>query len=321
MSNKDLPYDRDRRIALLGAPVESGTSQRGCLMGPDGLRIAGLAEELRELGHEVRDFGDAEPLLIDTEVPQRGKARNVAMTAGWARSLARHAQALRDEGWTPVFMGGDHSLAIGTVAGLSAHAASVGRPLFVLWLDAHADFNTLESSPSGNTHGMPVSMFCGLEGSEAVYGAPLAAPVDPRNVTMMGIRSVDDDEHDLVVSNHIDMHDMREVDMTGFAELTRRFIEKVRSANGMLHVSLDVDFLDPEIAPGVGTTVPGGATVREAHLIMELLYDSGLVTSVDLAELNPYLDERGRTVQLMSELVCSLFGKRVMGRPPRRRPA
>lgn len=321
MSDAALPYDRDRRIALLGAPVESGATQRGCLMGPDGLRIAGLAEDLREMGHEVKDFGDAEPLALDSDVPQRGRARNLAQTAGWARSLSRHARALCAEGWLPVFMGGDHSLAIGTVAGLAAHAAGLGRPLFVLWLDAHADFNTLESSPSGNMHGMPVSMFCGLDGAETVYGGPLEAPVDPRNVTMMGIRSVDDDEHDLLLASGIDMHDMREVDMTGFAELTRRFIDRVRTANGLLHVSLDVDFLDPEIAPGVGTTVPGGATVREAHLIMELLYDSGLVTSVDLAELNPYLDDRGRTVRLMAELVCSLFGRRVMGRPPRRRPA
>ncbi|MDF1735858.1 MAG: arginase [Minwuia sp.] len=313
-----MQESQTRKIAILGAPVDSGASLRGCQMGPDAMRIAGLGEALQELGHEVRDFGNAEPAPLAREVPERGRARNIAMTAAWTESLMDHASRIADAGWTPIFVGGDHSLAIGTVAGVARHAASQGRELFVLWLDAHADFNTLESSESGHTHGMPVAMFCGIDGAE-VYGAPLENPVNPRNVTMMGIRSVDEAEHDLVLDNNIDIHDMRAVDEIGFAGLTRAFIDRVRAANGLLHVSLDVDFLDPDVAPGVGTTVPGGATVREAHLIMELLHDSGLVTSVDLAEINPYLDDRGKTARLMRDLTASLFGRRVMGRPPRRR--
>lgn len=309
----------ERRIALLGAPVESGAGLRGCRMGPDAMRIAGLDTALAELGHTVRDFGDVEPPVLDGDAPPTQRERNVLLTRAWAQNLQQFAYDIISGGWTPIFIGGDHSMAIGTVAGVARHAAELERDFFVLWLDAHADFNTLESSESGNTHGMPVAMFCGIDGAEAVYGQKPVVTVDPRHVCMMGIRSVDRAEHDLVMDAEIEVHDMRAVDEIGFAQLTRRFLDKVRAHDGMLHVSLDVDFLDPEIAPAVGTTVPGGATVREAHLIMELLHDSDLVTSVDLAEINPYLDDRGKTTRLMTDLVASLFGRRVMGRPPRRR--
>lgn len=189
-----------------------------------------------------------------------------------------------------------------------------GRKQFVLWLDAHTDFHTLETTTSGNLHGTPVAYYTGQKGFEG-YFPTLAAPVDPKNVCMLGIRSVDPAEREAIKKTEVAVYDMRLIDEHGVAALLRRFLERVKAEDGLLHVSLDVDFLDPSIAPAVGTTVPGGATFREAHLIMEMLHDSGLVTSLDLVELNPFLDERGRTATVMVDLMASLLGRSVMDRP------
>ena len=194
-------------------------------------------------------------------------------------------------------------------------AASLNRPLFVLWLDAHPDLHTLDSTGSGNLHGTPVAYFTGQPGFDMF--PPLAAPVDPGNICMMGIRSVDPAEHARIKELGVTVHDMRTLDERGVAAPLAEFLARVSAVNGLLHVSLDVDFLDPAIAPAVGTTVPGGATFREAHLIMEMLHDSGLVGSLDLVELNPFLDERGRTALLMTDLTASLFGRRVLDRMTR----
>jgi arginase len=188
--------------------------------------------------------------------------------------------------------------------------------LFVLWLDAHPDCHTLETTRSGNLHGVPVAYATGMPGF-AGWFPPLAHSVDARNICMMGIRSVDPAEGQALASAGATVHDMRAIDERGVVPLLSAFLARVEQAGGMLHVSLDVDFLDPSIAPGVGTTVPGGATFREAHLIMEMLHDSGLVASLDLVELNPFLDERGRTAILLVDLVASLMGRRVLDRPTR----
>ncbi|MEN0100841.1 MAG: arginase, partial [Brucella pseudogrignonensis] len=193
-------------------------------------------------------------------------------------------------------------------------AAEKGRKQFVLWLDAHTDFHTLETTGSGNLHGTPVAYYTGQKGFEGYFPA-LAAPIDPANVCMMGIRSVDPAERDAIQKTAVSVFDMRLIDEHGVAALLRRFLQRVKDENGLLHVSLDVDFLEPSIAPAVGTTVPGGATFREAHLIMEMLHDSDLVTSLDLVELNPFLDERGRTATVMVDLMASLLGRSVMDRP------
>ncbi|MER9432761.1 arginase family protein, partial [Mesorhizobium sp. M0408] len=189
-------------------------------------------------------------------------------------------------------------------------------PLFVLWLDAHPDFHTLDTTTSGNLHGVPLAYASGQPGFEG-YFPRLAAQVEPARICALGIRSVDLAERDALRRAGVTVHDMRSIDEHGIAQLLRAFLERVSAANGMLHVSLDVDFLDPSIAPAVGTTVPGGATFREAHLAMEMLHDSGLVTSLDLVELNPFLDERGRTATLLVDLTASLMGRRIMDRPTR----
>jgi len=198
---------------------------------------------------------------------------------------------------------------------MAAHAAALGRPLFVLWLDAHTDFHTPDTTQSGNLHGTPVAYIAGRPG----FGAfpPFPAPVPPENICMLGIRSVDEAEAQALIPEAVEIADMRVLDERGISAPLREFLDRVRAAGGLLHVSLDVDFLDPAIAPAVGTTVPGGATFREAHLVMELLHESRLVTSLDLVELNPFLDERGRTAKLMVDLVASLMGRKVFDRPTR----
>jgi len=302
---------------LVGAPIEAGAGRRGCVMGPDAYRTAGLAENLRALGHSVRDIGNLALEPLDNLSSPNSIVKNFADVAGWTRALFSCAKKLGNDHTFPIYLGGDHALALGTVAGHAASAAEQNRPLFVLWLDAHSDFNTCETTASGNLHGTPLAFACGLPGFEALLGHPLEQVLVPENVEVFGVRSIDPGERDLLVAHGVGVSDMRMIDEQGIAALLAPFLERVRAANGLLHVSLDVDFLDPEIAPAVGTTVPGGATFREGHLVMEMLHDSGLVTSLDLVELNPFLDDRGRTARLMVDLTASLFGRCVFDRPTR----
>ncbi|MCA0043799.1 arginase [Celeribacter litoreus] len=304
-----------KSCALLGAQIETGASQRGCQMGPASLRTAGLLETLNALEWSAEDFGDV-TIGTTKEMPHENAAvHNLAETVAWIEVLNEAAFKAAQEVDVPIFMGGDHSIAAGTVPAMAKRAAGQGRPLFVLWLDAHPDLHTLDTTESGNLHGTPVAYFTGQAGCEAY--PVLSHAVDISNICMMGIRSVDRAEERRIIDLGVEVHDMRSIDETGVLAPLRAFLERVREADGMLHVSFDVDFLDPGIAPAVGTTVPGGATFREAHLIMETLCDSGLVTSLDLVELNPFLDERGRTAKLMCDLTASLFGRRVLDRMTR----
>ena len=300
--------DRPERIAILGAPTEVGTSEPGSVMGPAALRTAGLVRTLRDLGHAVADHGDVVP---DGPAEAVGKPA----VAAWTRALARRVEAALDADDLPVVVGGDHSLSLGTVEGAMRHCARTGRPLFVLWLDAHADFNTPETSPSGNLHGMPLAAFCGEPGLSDLFADPGRPALDPTHVHLFGLRSIDAGERALVAARNVEVTDMRHIDEFGVVAPLRRSLERVAAASGHLHVSFDIDFLDPGLAPAVGTTVPGGATFREAHLIMEMLHDSGLVGSLDVVELNPFLDERGRSARVLVELVASLFGRRILDRP------
>lgn len=298
---------------LIGVPMDCGKRRQGCLMGPDAYRTAGISSVIEELGYSAQDRGNVDP---GSFAPDAKDAKHYALneTVAWTRTLKDTAKAAMEEGF-PIFMGGDHALSLGTVAGVAAHAAEKGRPQFVLWLDAHPDYHTLATTDSGNLHGTPLGY---LTGRGAFDGFPeVEVKVPTGNVAMIGLRSVDAPEREAIQATDIQVADMRAIDENGIAAPLRTFLEKVEAAGGMLHVSLDVDFLDPSIAPAVGTTVPGGATLREAHLAMEMLHDSGLVTSLDLVELNPFLDERGRTASLMVELTASLLGRRVFDRPTR----
>ncbi len=294
-------------FTLIGAPVDTGMSQPGCLMGPDAYRVAGLADMLRELGHKVTDIGNVTP-RPSAPLPHSNQAvHHLAETVAWTAALSAATPA---QGF-PIFMGGDHSLSLGSIHGVARHAT---RPLFVLWLDAHPDFHTPDTTASGNLHGTPLAYLTGQQGFEAFPPSPL---LDPANICIIGARSIDPAEQAALQAAQVNVVDMRAIDEHGIAAPLRAFLAQVEATGGQLHVSLDVDFLEPSIAPAVGTTVPGGATFREAHLVMEILHDSGLVGSLDLVELNPFLDHKGRTARLMVDLTASLMGRRIFDRPTR----
>jgi arginase len=312
MSETDI--SKTPHIALLGVPIEIGASQAGTLMGPAALRTAGIARVLEQLGFCVEDHGDLAIPAATSDGPPPANAKFYDEVKTWIRSLSERAYWLARSGAIPIFMGGDHSLSMGSVNGVARYWQEQDRPLFVLWLDAHADYNTPDTTITGNMHGMSAAFLCGEPGLDGLLGGLARASIGPDQLDLFGIRSIDPLEKKLVHDRRVAVADMRAIDEFGVGVLIRRVIEKVRARNGVLHVSFDVDFLDPAVAPGVGTTVPGGATYREAHLIMELLHDSGLVRSVDIVELNPFLDERGRTARVAVELLCSLFGLQITDR-------
>lgn len=299
---------------LIGAPMDSGKSRKGCLMGPDAYRVAGIGAALAGLGHAVEDLGNLTPDAAEAPTTLPAHLHAPAEVIGWTNALARAAEESLPRG-LPIFLGGDHALALGSVLGAARYAAAQDRPLFVLWLDAHTDFHTPQSTASGNLHGAPLGYVTGRDGFHGF--PPVDHPVPHKNICLLGLRSVDPDERDALQATNVRYHDMRSIDETGIARPLDDFLSDVAAINGMLHVSLDVDFLDPGFAPAVGTTVPGGATMREAHLVMELICDSGLMTSLDLVELNPFLDDRGRTAQVMVDLAASALGRRIFDRPTR----
>ena len=312
----DADTSNTPKIALLGIPIEIGASQAGTLMGPAALRTAGIARVLEQLGLTVEDHGDlAKPAAIASDDPPPANAKYYDEIKNWVRALSERAFALAESGAIPIFMGGDHSLSMGSVNGVARYWQERDRPLFVLWLDAHADYNTPATTITGNMHGMSAAFLCGEAGLDGLLGNQPRASITPDRLDLFGIRSIDPLEKNLVRERRVAIVDMRAIDEFGVGVLIRRVIERVKARNGVLHVSFDVDFLDPAVAPGVGTTVPGGATYREAHLIMELLHDSGLVRSADIVELNPFLDERGRTARVAVELIGSLFGVQITDRP------
>jgi arginase len=308
-----------RRTTLLGIPMDAGTDVPGARMGPAALRIAGLATLLRELGHEVEDAGDLPPPgrpFVDMAPQDVAACRNLEEVAGWTQMIHDRAFDLATQGRLPIFLGGDHALSMGSVSGIARHCQEQGRDLAVLWIDAHADFNTPATTPSRNMHGMSLAFLTGEQSLRPVLGDRPLVPLPPHAAHIFGLRSIDAEERRQVQLHGVQAIDMRTIDETGVAPLMRPLIDDWLARDVHLHVSLDVDVLDPSLAPGVGTTVPGGATYREAHLIMEMLHDSGLVGSLDIVELNPFLDERGRSARLLVELVASLFGRTVLDRPP-----
>jgi arginase len=299
-------------VSLIGAPTDIGAGHRGALMGPDALRIAGLGEALAARGIEVVDRGNLAGPGNPWQPPVDGY-RHLEQVVAWNRAVMEAVAAELREGRLPIMLGGDHCLGIGSITAVARHCRDTGKQLRVLWLDAHADFNTHEVTPSGNIHGMPVACLCGI-GPEALTRLGGSAPaLRPAEVRQVGIRSVDEGEKRLVKQHGLDVYDMRYIDEVGMKRTMEEALAGV-DANTHLHVSFDVDFLDPSIAPGVGTTVPGGPNYREAQLVMEMIADSGRMGSLDIVELNPLLDNRNETARVSVELVESLFGKSTLMR-------
>jgi arginase len=306
------PQAAQAPIALLGIPFDLGASQRGSIMGPMALRIAGIAEWLGELGHRIVDHGDlSRPAPVQTDI--QGKCNHLPEIAGWLRAIHDTSYALLADGARPVFMGGDHTIAMGTLSAVARHCDEAGKALAVLWIDAHGDSNTPFTSPTGNMHGMPVAFLRGDPSLAGLLGERRFSRLDPARLTLFGLRSIDAIERKALRESGVTSIDMGMIDEIGVSALIRRFLERIAGAGVHLHVSLDADAIDPAVVPGVGTPVPGGLTYREAHLVMELLHQSGLVGSVDIVELNPFLDERGRSAIVLAELAASLFGRTVLG--------
>jgi arginase len=309
-----------RPASLIGAPTDVGAGDRGASMGPEALRVAGLQAALQERGLQVFDLGNLSGPANPWQ-PAHDGYRHLSQVEYWNRAVH---DAVFDElrlNRLPVLLGGDHSLSIGSISAVARHCRQEGRTLRVLWLDAHADFNTSELSPSGNIHGMPLACLCGfgpreLVGMGGVAGTPA---ISPSCVRQIGVRSVDAGEKRFVQEQGLDVFDMRYIDEMGMRQTMELALADL-DEDTHLHVSFDVDFLDPDIAPGVGTTVAGGPTYREAQLCMEMIADTRRLGSLDIVELNPAFDVRNKTAELAVDLVESLFGKSTLVRRPVWRP-
>jgi len=300
--------------SLIGAPTDVGASDRGASMGPEALRVAGIREALMQRGLSVEDRGN----VGGPPNPGRHRAdglRNLAEVTAWSQSVYGAVYRELCENRLPVLLGGDHSLSIGSIAAVARHCRESRQTLRVLWLDAHADFNTLELSPSGSIHGMPVACLCGFGPRELVEIGGLRPAIHASSVRQIGIRSVDPGERRFVQDQDLTVFDMRFIDEHGIRKAMELALSDL-DPQTHLHVSFDVDCLDPEIAPGVGTTVPGGLSYREAQLCMEMIADTGRLASLDIMELNPALDVRNKTALLAVDLVESLFGKSTLVRKP-----
>ena len=305
-----LPHRTE--VALIGVPTDAGASARGASMGPEALRVAGLRERLEAHGLTVHDTGNLSGPPNPWQPPVDGY-RHLAEVAQWNRLTHDAVFAALQAGRLPIMLGGDHCLGIGSISAVARHCREQGRKLRVLWLDAHADFNTSTITPSGNIHGMPVACLCGFGPDELVSIGGHVPAISPKVIRQIGIRSVDEGEKRFVHQQDLEVFDMRYIDEMGMRHAMELALATL-DANTHLHVSFDVDFLDPDIAPGVGTTVPGGPTYREAQLCMEMIADTGRLASLDVVELNPAFDLRNRTAELAVDLIESLFGKSTLMR-------
>jgi len=296
-----------KQLRLIGAPTDIGAGRRGASMGPEALRVANLQQALQQHGLDVIDGGD----LSGPANPQQGPVdgfRHLEQVVAWNRSVYEAVHTTLQQGQLPVLLGGDHALAIGSIAAVAQYCREQGKKLLVLWLDAHADANTNTSTPTGNIHGMPVTSLLGIGPDQLTSIGGKVPALQPDAIRQIGIRSVDREEKQHLHELGLRVYDMRHIDEHGMRVTMEQALSGI-DADTHLHVSFDIDFLDPAVAPGVGTAVPGGPTYRETQLCMEMIADTGRLASLDVMELNPACDVRNQTAELVVELVESLFGK------------
>jgi arginase len=303
---------RQSHIAIIGAPMDLGAGRRGVDMGPSALRLAGLNEKVAALGYEVEDLGNVVVDQPETAPVGPAHARYLPQIAHTCTRLAEMVEKTAEHGRVPLVLGGDHSVAIGTVGGMARHLRKHGKKLGLIWIDAHADMNTPESSPSGNVHGMPLACLIGLGPRELTHLSGCSPAVQPGSVAIIGLRSVDEVERQNVRGAGVHPFTMRDIDERGLRSVISEAIEIVSAGTEGFHLSFDMDAVDPREAPGVGTPVRGGITYREAHLAMETVCDSGRMASMEMVEVNPVIDEVNRTALLAVELVMSALGKRIL---------
>ncbi|HUH64479.1 MAG TPA: arginase [Terracidiphilus sp.] len=302
-----------RRIRVIGVPLDMGASRRGVDMGPSAMRVAGLEARLEALGHQVTDSGNIRVEIAETQTWGSDNARYLSQIAETCTRTADAVVKTLEDGMTPLLLGGDHSLAAGSISGVSRFYRRQNQKIGVLWIDAHSDINTPETSPSGNVHGMPLAALLGL-GPELlgnIYG--YSPKIDPENTVLIGVRDIDAAERANIRRAGIsEVYTMRDIDERGMRAVMEEALRAAGRGTAGYHVSLDMDWIDPEDAPGVGTPVRGGATYREAHLAMEIIADHGRLLGVEIVEVNPVIDEHNRTADLAVQLACSAFGKKIL---------
>jgi arginase len=303
---------RHSNIAIIGAPLDLGAGRRGVDMGPSAIRVANLNGRLAELGYEPEDLGNVAVVQRESQAEGDPKAKYLCQITETCTRLADIVAGAMAAAKFPLVLGGDHSAAVGTVSGVSKHYRAAGQKLGMIWIDAHTDMNTPASTPSGNVHGMPLACCIGLGPTELTSIFGYSPKVDPGNVALIGIRSVDQGERDIVQRSGVHAFTMRDIDERGMRAVIEQAIDIASSGTVGFHVSLDMDAVDPDEAPGVGTPVRGGITYREAHLAMETLGDTNRMTSMEVVEVNPVIDEANRTAILAVELVMSAMGKRIL---------
>ncbi len=299
-------------IAIIGAPMDLGAGRRGVDMGPSAIRLAGLNEKLAQLGRDVDDCGNVTVDQAENLPPGPANARYLPQIAHTCERVAKMVEKAIDDHRMPLVLGGDHSVAMGSVAGVAAHYRKQNEKIGLIWMDAHADMNTPETSPSGNVHGMPLATLIGLGAHELTHISGFAPKVDPQNVAIVGLRSVDDQEAETVRRTGVHAFTMRDIDERGMRSVMQEAIGYATAGTAGFHLSFDMDAVDPYEAPGVGTPVRGGITYRESHLAMEIVSDSGKMTSMEVVEVNPVIDSANRTALLAVELVMSALGKRIL---------
>jgi len=301
-----------RTVDIIGVPLDLGAGRRGVDMGPSAFRIAGVAGRIRDLGYEVRDCGDI-PVPIPEVIGVRDShARYAAEIGAVCEALFSRVRESIRTGHVPVSLGGDHSLAAGSIAGTAAAMRDSGLSFGLLWIDAHADMNTPESSPSGNVHGMPLASVLGKGPKELVQVGGFSPKIDPARCAVIGLRNLDDREKDLVRHSGVHAYTMKDIDRRGIAAVMEEALERACAGEALLHVSFDMDGVDPSISPGVGTPVRGGLSYRESHLIMEMVADSRRLVALDLVEVNPILDSKNSTAVLGVEFILSALGKNIL---------
>jgi arginase len=302
-----------RRIRIIGVPLDMGASRRGVDMGPSAMRVAGLEARLEAVGHQVTDGGNIRVEVAETRASGSSNARYLTEIAETCTRIAEAVVRTLEEGMVPFVLGGDHSLAAGSVSGVAEFYRRRSERIGLIWLDAHSDINTPETSPSGNVHGMPLAALLGLgpEPLQNIFG--FSPKVAPENTVLIGIRDIDSAERDNIRRAGVaEVYTMRDIDERGMRSVMEEALSAAGRGTAGYHVSLDMDWIDPEDAPGVGTPVRGGATYREAHLAMEILADDGRMLSFEIVEVNPVIDEHNRTADLAVELACSAFGKKIL---------
>jgi arginase len=299
-------------VRLIGFPMDLGAGRRGVDMGPSGLRIAGVADKLRALGYTVLDSGDIEIRAAEVQDIADPKLRYLPEIKHACTILAENVKDSLDNGEFPLVLGGDHSMAIGTIAGIAAHCKEHNKRLGVLWIDAHSDINTPETSPTGNIHGMPLAVSLGLGSPELTSIGGNFTKLNPHQLVLIGLRSIDSGERKLIKQLKIEAHTMADLDKHGVHRIIAKTLAEMRAKVDHLHVSFDLDSVDPMVASGVGTPVPGGLTYREAHLIMEAIAETGFMSSLEVAEVNPILDTRNQSAEIAADLIASSMGQRIL---------